>query len=96
MGWGALLAPTAKISRPPAPMPDEDKGGFVSPPPRGPSGKEPPSQPPTGNSELKRQLGNPDAPGHPDGMQNCDMATMEERLLQEVCAEDDWVDLRWT
>ena len=51
---------------------------------RGPIGEEHPSQPSNENSELKRQLGNPDAPGHSGDLQNCDLADMEERLLQAV------------
>ena len=54
-----------------------------------------PAQPSTGTDELKRRLGNHAEPGHPDDQKNCDLAAMEERLLQVVYAEDDWLGPRW-
>ena len=69
------------------------RGGFAPrPPARSPAWRGPLAQPATGNAELKRQLGNPDAPGNPDDLQNCDQAEMEELLLHAVSADDDWAD----
>ena len=50
---------------------------------------------PAGLADMNRTWENTAAPGHPDDLQNCDLTSLEEKLLGALCATDDWVDPQW-
>ena len=39
-----------------------------------------------------REHGNPATPGRPDDLKDCDLTTMEEKLLGVLYATDDWIE----
>ena len=41
-----------------------------------------------------REHGNPEVPGNPDDLKNCDLTAIEEKLLGVMYASDDWVGRR--
>ena len=92
LDWDALPASMAETRRSTAHLAGEDKRARVEVASRMPAGGEPRAQHATGDAELKRHLGNPDAPRHPDDLQNCDLAATEERFLQVVYADDHRAD----